>query len=737
MASPILQFKRGLFANLPGLRAGEPALTNDTFDLHVGIDSTTENNKFFGSHRYWQREDGTTSLRLRLVDKTGNVANSIHIKSPNEHTGITTYTFPSVPSAGDVLTTNASGVLSWTAALTALNIENIVIGIGTFNNDVGFATTTESTDPTTGGVVVTAGLGVGGNANIGGNLGVTGIGTFGGAVTIYNTTQSTDKDTGSLILEGGLGVEKNVNLGGNIGVTGIATISSTTDTNGNATTGALVVAGGVGIAKSVYIGTDLTVGNHLFVGGTSEFVGVVTFKGGTINIGDENTDNINVGGEFISGLVPNIDNTHDLGSVSQRWKTLNVVNVDTTNLTGTAGTITTFNSTTGTITNLTSTNVSVSGLSTFTGAIDANGDLDVDGYTELDDVNVSGTLNVTGISTFTGAIDANGNLDVDGYTELDDVNVSGTLNVVGVSTFTGAIDVNGGVDISGGETILSSATVSDLTAGRVVLAGTSGSIDDSANLTFGAGGLIVGAGGVNVTGVSTFSADLVVGGDIRVNGNDIQASDGATNITLTSNTLTTFAGDIKVTGNDIQASDGATNITMTSNTLTEVKGDLKITGNDIQSSTGTVAITLADNDVTVADDLTVQGNLYVNGSTTQVNTASITVEDRTIDLGIVNGADPASATTWDLGVLFNYNSSGAKKSAVIWEHADTRFKFASVVGADTNGTDVNTPQLTVTTFAPVEIGQLWVTDCAGTSQVISCTGTTRNLDNITVDAGTF
>ena len=106
-------------------------------------------------------------------------------------------------------------------------------------------------------------------------------------------------------------------------------------------------------------------------------------------------------------------------------------------------------------------------------------------------------------------------------------------------------------------------------------------------------------------------------------------------------------------------------------------------------------------------------------------------------MGIVNGADPASATTWDLGVLFNYNSSGAKKSAVIWEHADTRFKFASVVGADTNGTDVNTPQLTVTTFAPVEIGQLWVTDCAGTSQVISCTGTTRNLDNITVDAGTF
>jgi hypothetical protein len=611
MPAPVLQFKRGIFSNLPGLRAGEPGFTTDSYELYVGIDSTTQNNKFFGSHRYWTRETTTTGSGVNLVEGSNNGSDYITLASPGTVGAAVTYYFPASPIASNVLTTDANGVLSWTAALTALNVGNLIIGIGTFTNNVGFTTTTDNT------------------------LG--------------------DENTGAVQLDGGMGIAKN-----------------------------------------------LTVKQNLHVGGYAEFVGVVTFKGGTINIGDNNTDDINVGGEFISGLVPNIDNTHDLGITTQRWRTLNVVNVNATNLTGTAGTITTFNSTNGTITNFNSTNVSVSGLSTFTGAIDANGNLDVDGYTELDDVNVSGTLSVTGISTFTGAIDA-----------------------------------NGGADISGGETTLSSATVSDLTAGRVVLAGTSGSLNDSANLTFGAGGLIVGAGGINVTGVSTFSTDLVVGGDIRVNGNDIQASDGNANITLTSNTLTTFAGDIRVNGNDIQASDGANNITLTSNTLTTFAGDIRVNGNDIQSSTGVVAITLADNDVTVADDLTIQGNLYVNGSTTQVNTASLTVEDRTIDLGIVNGAAPASATTWDLGVLFNYNSSGAKKSAVIWEHGDSRFKFASVLGADTNGTDVNTPQLTVTTFAPIEIGQLWVTDCAGTSQVISCTGSTRNLENITVDAGTF
>ena len=103
----------------------------------------------------------------------------------------------------------------------------------------------------------------------------------------------------------------------------------------------------------------------------------------------------------------------------------------------------------------------------------------------------------------------------------------------------------------------------------------------------------------------------------------------------------------------------------------------------------------------------------------------------------MNGAAPASATTWDLGVLFNYHASTAKKSAVIWEQGDARFKFASVLAADSDGSNVNTPQLTVTTFAPIEIASLFVNDCAGASQVISCTGTTRNLENITIDAGTF
>ena len=56
-------------------------------------------------------------------------------------------------------------------------------------------------------------------------------------------------------------------------------------------------------------------------------------------------------------------------------------------------------------------------------------------------VSIGNSLIVTGISTFTGNIDANGDLDVDGHTNLDNVSVSG------VTTFTGQANLNGHVNI--------------------------------------------------------------------------------------------------------------------------------------------------------------------------------------------------------------------------------------------------------------------------------------------------
>jgi hypothetical protein len=69
------------------------------------------------------------------------------------------------------------------------------------------------------------------------------------------------------------------------------------------------------------------------------------------------------------------------------------------------------------------------------------------------DLTVDRNALITGISTFTGAIDANGDLDVDGHTNLDNVNVAG------VSTFSGVVSgVQVNLQSAGGELINVSST---------------------------------------------------------------------------------------------------------------------------------------------------------------------------------------------------------------------------------------------------------------------------------------
>tara|TARA_B100000427_G_scaffold327482_1_gene338343 strand:+ start:35 stop:2272 length:2238 start_codon:yes stop_codon:yes gene_type:complete len=126
--------------------------------------------------------------------------------------------------------------------------------------------------------------------------------------------------------------------------------------------------------------------------------------------------------------------------------------------------------------------VNVAAASTFAGNIDANGNLDVDGQTDLDVLNVSDT------ATFSGLVDINHNLDVDGHTELDFVNVSSA------STFAGIVDVNGTLNVDGhveaddvnvsGMTSLAQAEVGDLAQNSVVYAGSGGRLKDSSNLKF-------------------------------------------------------------------------------------------------------------------------------------------------------------------------------------------------------------------------------------------------------------
>ena len=197
-----------------------------------------------------------------------------------------------------------------------------------------------------------------------------------------------------------------------------------------------------------------------------------------------------------------------------------------------------------------------------------------------------------------------------------------------VGSLTGNVTGNVAGNQSGGTVSATSAAVADLTSGRVVLAGSSGELEDSGNLTF----------------------------------------DGST-LTVT----------------------GAASVTT---------------------------------------NLTIGGNLTVNGTTTQVNTTNTTIEDVLLELQVVDGGALSSDTDKDVGLVLNYYSGSAKKAAIYWDDSAGRIALGAEVSESAG-------VLTASAYSGLEIGSLFVNDCAGQTQVISCSGTTRSLENITIDGGSF
>jgi len=211
-------------------------------------------------------------------------------------------------------------------------IGNIIIsGISTFTNGpviVNSLTDTGTSDQklqVTGGGYISGSTGIGTTSptdkvDVRGttkteNLNVTGVSTF----------------TGTLDANGALDVDGHTELD-DVNVSGAATAGSLKVT-GLTTLGNLFATGTVTLASNSGLtttGGNLTVGNNLLVGGTSEFIGIATFRGGTINLGDSTSDDINVGGEFTSNLVPNTDNDVDLGATSQRWRNIYASGIVTT-----------------------------------------------------------------------------------------------------------------------------------------------------------------------------------------------------------------------------------------------------------------------------------------------------------------------------------------------------------------------------------------------------------------------
>ncbi len=329
MASPTLQFKRGLFVNLPALRAGEPGFTTDKNDLYIGIGGTTGDNKFFGSHRYWTKEDGTASLKLNLVDKSGD--NSIGLRAPATLADSNTvYTLPAAPTDGYFLKTNTTGELEWASVTEGATFDDVTINNGTFTGISTFS----------GLIDANAGLDVTGGSTFD-NIDVTGIGTIATADINGGTIDGTV-------------------IGGDVAAAGTFTqlVYDNSSTSGISTVGELYVGttqvlyddgglitlAGIQTVDATTIATleallslDPNDFNSLNVTGIGTFGGLLDASGGLDVTGLAELDDVNVSG---ATTVTSLDATGNVTLGSDGSDTL-TVNANATFLGTLTGTIST------------------------------------------------------------------------------------------------------------------------------------------------------------------------------------------------------------------------------------------------------------------------------------------------------------------------------------------------------------------------------------------------------------
>ena len=279
-------------------------------------------------------------------------------------------------------------------------------------------------------------------------------------------------------------------------------------------------------------------------------------------------------------------------------------------------------------------------------AYDGSGNVDFDAVAL--DIDASGAITMDSTSTI--VISGDGGATFSDDTEALVYDGSGNVDFDAVAL---DIDASGAITIDGGSTMSLDA------------------VDDS-NITVTGSGkeltLEVAGGGAQRlelksagTGARAIDIDATAGGlDVDING--ILALDSETQIDI--GKAQDVPIDIDSSTLDIDAS-GAVTIDGSSTISIDGAGALNIDTSSGALSVGTansgIAVNIghATSEVTVGDNLTVQGNLTVNGTTTTVNSTTMTVDDPVLTLGgdVAPGADDNK----DRGIEFRWhNGSGAK-----------------------------------------------------------------------------
>ena len=521
---------------------------------------------------------------------------------------------------------------------------------------------------------------------------------FDGAVSVDATTTSTSDTTGALTVAGGVGVAENLNVGGTLDVTGATNLNDTTSST-NTTTGALIVDGGVGIAENLNVGGDVVVTGDLTVNGTTTTVNSATLDVADLNItiadGAADSAAADGAGLTVDGASATILYTHATTS----WDfNKPVKTTDATDSTS---------PTTGAL-------LSAGGLGVAKDVFIGGGDLGTD-QTTFNLINTTATtLNIGGAATALNLGASTGNVTVaDGLVITDntwgvdayftDVTASADMNTVTLTTTgTTSLNLTSAVALnntpignatpstgafttlsSSGEATFSSATVSDLTAGRVTYAGTSGALTDEAGFEYDAGTNTLSA--VNVTSSGTVTGGTLTDGTASLASGSLTSAVNVTaSGTVTGGTLTDGTASL-ASGSLTSAVNGTFSGTVTGGTLTDGTASLAsgaLTGATNITASGTITGgTLTDGAFSVTSGaVTGVTTLSTSGEATL---ASAIVSDLTA--GRVVYAGTSGALTDEAG--FEYNAGSDTLTVVNVDATQVDAGNLTITGNDITGSN--------------------------------------------------
>ena len=309
---------------------------------------------------------------------------------------------------------------------------------------------------------------------------------------------------------------------------------------------------------------------------------------------------------------------------------------------------------------------------------------------------IAGLSSHVGVSTFADDVSMFGDLSV-----LGDLAVTGDLTydevtatnqkISGISTLTFLKATT--ANVSAGLTA-ASAQIGDLTSGRVVIAGTGGELQDDSALTFSSGTLSATtfSGNLPTTDLTGTITNAQLAGNIANSKlvND-SVSFGGVSVDLGSSDATPAFNLADATGLPIStgvaglANNVATFLaTPSSSNFRSVVTDETGSGALVFGTSPTIATpdvtgraTMDDialsGGMTVGAGLTVTGDLVINGTTTTINSTTISVDDKHIELGATSSPTDSSANGG--GVILK----GDSDHTILWQNDNDQWEFSEHV----------------------------------------------------------